>query len=58
MMNANKFINNLVPMLLYLVLGAPSSTSNFQICKILNASDASGGKNIKERKGIYIISFF
>ena len=58
MMNASKFINNLVPMLLYLVLGAPSSTSNFQICKILNASDASGGKNIKERKGIYIISFF
>ena len=58
MMNASKFINNLVPMLLYLVLGAPSSTSNFQICKILNASDASGGRNIKERKGIYIISFF
>ena len=58
MMNASKFMNNLVPMLLYLILGAPSSTSNFQICKILNASDASGGKNVKDRKGIYIISFF
>ena len=48
---------NIVPMLLYLILGAPSSSSNFYIGKILNASDVSGGENVKERKGIYIITF-
>ena len=57
-MNITKYIENLVPMILYLFLGSPSSSSNFNICKILNASDASGGENMKERKGIYIISFF
>ena len=48
---------NIIPMILYLLLGAPSSSSNFYIAKILNASDASGGENVKERKGIYIITF-
>ena len=57
-MNITKFIENIVPMVLYLFLGAPSSSSNFNICKILNASDSSGGDNVKERKGVYIISFF
>ena len=58
MMNITKYIENILPMVLYLFLGAPSSSSNFNICKILNASDSSGGINMKERKGIYIISFF
>ena len=57
-MNIGKFLNNILNMMLYLFLGAPLSSSGFKICKILNASDSSGGKNIKERKGIYIISFF
>ena len=57
-MNMGKFFDNILPMCLYLFLGAPSSSSNFNICKILNASDSSGGINIKERKGVYIISFF
>ena len=57
-MNMGKFFDNILPMCLYLFLGAPSSSSNFNICKILNASDSSGGVNVKERKGIYIISFF
>ena len=58
LMNIGKFIDNILPMFLYLFLGAPSSSSNFNICKILNASDSAGGYNIKERKGVYIISFF
>ena len=57
-MKINKYTQNLLPMLLYLLLGAPSSSSNYNICKILNASDTSGGNNIKEKKGIYIISYF
>ena len=57
-MNMGKFFDNILPMCLYLFLGAPSSSSNFNICKILNASDSSGGINIKERKGVYIILFF
>ena len=58
LMNIGKFLDNILPMFLYLFLGAPSSSSNFNICKILNASDSAGGDNIKERKGVYIISFF
>ena len=58
LMNIGKFIDNIAPMFLYLFLGAPSSSSNFNICKILNASDSAGGENIKERKGVYIIYFF
>ena len=58
LLNIGKFIDNILPMFLYLFLGAPSSSSNFNICKILNASDSAGGDSIKERKGVYIISFF
>ena len=58
LLKASKFTSNFVPMILYLFLGAPSSSSNFNICKILNASDASGGINIKEKKGIYILAYF
>ena len=54
----NIIIENIVPMLLYLVLGAPSSTSTFNIAKVVNSSDASGGGvYIKEKKGILIIVY-
>jgi len=49
--------NNIIPMLLYLVLGAPSSSSTFYMAKILNSSETCGGDNTKERKGIVIIIF-
>ena len=50
--------NNIVSMLLYLVLGAPMSTSNFLIAKIWNAPSAPGGKEIDDRKGITVLFFF
>ena len=49
---------NIVPMILYLFLGTPISTSNLLISKIWNAPGASGGKNIDDRKGIVILFFF
>ena len=49
---------NIIPMLLYLLLGASPSSSFFYIAKILNASETCGGENIKERKGIIIIIYF
>ncbi len=49
---------NIVSMLLYLVLGAPMSTSNLLIAKIWNAPGAPGGKAIDERKGLTILFFF
>ena len=51
-------IKNIVPMILYLFLGAPTSTSNILISKIWNAPGAPGGKNIDDRKGIVILFFF
>ena len=50
-------LNNIIPMLLYLILGAPSSSSTFFMAKILNSSETCGGDNTKERKGIVIIIF-
>ena len=50
--------DNIVSMLLYLVLGAPMSTSNLLIAKIWNAPGAPGGKSIDDRKGITILFFF
>ena len=51
-------IENIVPMLLYLVLGAPSSTSIFNIAKVVNAAETSGGlAYVKEKKGITIIAY-
>ncbi len=52
-------IENIVPMLLYFVLVAPSSTSYYNIVKILNAGETTGGRdNIMEKKGIIIIVYF
>jgi hypothetical protein len=49
---------NIVSMLLYLLLGAPMSTSNLLIAKIWNAPSAPGGKTIDDRKGLTILFFF
>ena len=49
---------NIVPMILYLFLGVPISTSNILISKIWNAPGTPGGKNIDDRKGIVILFFF
>ena len=49
---------NIVSMILYLLLGAPMSTSNLLIAKIWNAPGAPGGKTIDDRKGLTILFFF
>ena len=49
---------NIVQMIFYFVLGAPSSTSTFLIAKIWRAPETSGGDHKEERKGIMIITFF
>ena len=54
---ASTFLSNFFPMILYLLLGASPSTSIFHMAKILNACEACGGKNIKERKGITLLIY-
>ena len=49
---------NIIQMLFYLFLGAPSSTSTFLIAKIWKSPETSGGDYTEERKGIIIIAFF
>jgi hypothetical protein len=58
LLKSKEIISNIVEMLIYLVLGAPASSSSFHIAKILNSPEASGGQNTKERKGIVIILYF
>ena len=48
---------NIVNMLIYLILGAACSTTNFNISKVWNAPEASGGKSIHERKAINILIY-
>ena len=50
--------SNFFNMLIYIGLGAPSSTSNFLMAQIWNASDTSGGNEIDERKSVVLILFF
>ena len=50
--------SNFFNMLIYIGLGAPSSTSNFLMAQIWNASDTSGGNEIDERKSVVLIAFF
>jgi len=50
-------ISNIVSMILYLILGVPTSTSNLLIAKIWNAPGASGGNTVDDRKGITILFF-
>jgi hypothetical protein len=49
--------DNIIPLLLYLLLGASPSSSSFYMAKILNACETCGGKNIPERKGITILIY-
>ena len=49
--------DNIIPLLLYLALGASPSSSSFYMAKILNSCETSGGKNISERKGITILIY-
>ena len=49
---------NIVQMLLYLILGAPNSTSNFLIAKIWITPETPGGTSSEDRKGLTIIFFF
>ena len=58
LLRINMITKNIVPMLLYLVLGAPISTSNLLMAKIWNAPGEPGGKNVDDRKGIFILFFF
>ena len=51
-------ITNILPMLLYLLLGASCSTSNFLIAKLWNAAETSGGEEIYDRKSLTVIVFF
>ena len=54
----NIFAKNIVQMIFYLFLGAPSSTSSFLIAKIWKAPETSGGNSQEEKKGIIILAFF
>jgi hypothetical protein len=47
--------NNIVSMLLYLLFGASCSTTNFNIIKVWNAPETSGGSKTEIRKCICII---
>ena len=49
---------NILNMLTYIGLGAPSSTSNFLMAQVWNASDTCGGNKIEERKSIVLFFFF
>ena len=49
--------DNIIPMLLYLVMGASPTSSSFYMAKILNSCDTCGVNNIKQRKGIVIIIY-
>ena len=51
-------IPNIVPMLMYLGLGASCSTSNFLIAKLWNAAETSGGQDQSDKKCLAIIIFF
>ena len=54
---SSNIVNNIVPMILYFFLAAPLSTTNFNMAKIWNAPDTSGGNYIPQRKSIYIIIY-
>ena len=56
-MNISTLGNNIVCMFLYLLLGASCSTSNFNIAKIWNASDTSGGNKTEIKKSVCIIIY-
>jgi hypothetical protein len=58
LMKIGTISSKLLNMIMYLVLGASCSTSNFLIAKLWNAAEAPGGNQVEERKGIVLIFFF
>ena len=48
---------NIVSMIIYLILGATCSTTNFNISKVWNAPETSGGKFVSEKKAINILIY-
>ena len=56
-LKSSNIVSNIVPMILYFFLAAPLSTTNFNMAKIWNAPDTSGGNYISQRKSIYIIIY-
>ena len=58
LLRVTAFSKNIVQMVFYLLLGAPSSTSSFLMAKIWRAPETSGSKNQEERKGITVLAFF
>ena len=49
--------SNITPMFIYLALGATCSTTNFNINKIWNSPETSGGNSIAEKKSICILIY-
>ena len=58
LLNIQRITQNIVNMLTYIGLGAPSSTSNLLMAQVWNASDASGGNEKEERKSFVLFFFF
>ena len=58
LLNISSISKNFFNMIIYIVLGAPSSTSNFLMAQLWNASDTPGGNEINERKSVTLIIFF
>ena len=57
LLNIQRITQNIVNMLTYIGLGAPSSTSNLLMAQVWNASDTSGGNEKEERKS-FVLFFF
>ncbi len=58
LLNIQRITQNIVNMLTYIGLGAPSSTSNLLMAQVWNASDTSGGNEKEERKSFVLFFFF
>ena len=57
-MKCSLIFENIIPFLLYFLLAASQSTSNYTFAKILNSCESIGGIYINERKGIIILIYF
>ena len=54
----NKILSNIVNMIKYLFLGAPSSSSVFLMAYLFNASEKSGGLKLGDKNGFTLLIFF
>ena len=57
LINISTISNNIISLIFYLFLAASCSTSNFNMAKIWNAPDTSGGNKIDFRKSVFIIIY-